>query len=60
MKIGLERVLQALENEAIRIGANALVGINITANSSTGTALNLLGSSDSITVIGTAVLVADI
>lgn len=60
MKIGLERVLQALENEALGIGANAVVGINITANSSTGTALNILGSSDSITVIGTAVLVAEI
>ena len=49
-------VLKSLESQAIDLGANAVVGIRIAANNSTGTAWSG-GSSDSLTAIGTAVVV---
>lgn len=49
-------VLKSLEAQALILGANAVVGISIAANNSTGTAWSG-GSSDSLTAIGTAVVV---
>jgi len=53
----VENVLAELEIQAIKIGANAVIGVQIAANNSTGMALNILGSSDSITLIATAVII---
>jgi uncharacterized protein YbjQ (UPF0145 family) len=48
--------LKSLEIQAQELGANAVIGISIEANNSTGTGLTG-GSSDSITATGTAVVI---
>ena len=53
----VQNVLNELEIQAKKLGANAVIGVNIAANNSTGMALNILGSSDSITLIATAVVI---
>ena len=51
-----QAALKSLESQAQALGANAVIGISIVANNSTGTGLTG-GSSESITATGTAVVI---
>jgi len=54
-----ESALAGLEEQAISIGANAIIGITISANSSQGGSAAFFGSSDAIIAMGTAVVVEE-
>ncbi len=55
-----ESALIGLEKQAIEIGANAIIGITVSANSSQGGSSALFGSSDAVLAMGTAVLLEEI
>ena len=59
LKNAAEVALLGLEKQAIEIGANAIVGITMAANSSQGGSSALFGSSDAIIAIGTAVVIEE-
>jgi len=50
-----EIALFNLKSEAALLGANAVIGLRIALNNSTGSALNIAGSSEAVMLIGTAV-----
>lgn len=55
-----EIALFNLKYEAAMIGANAIIGLRFALNNSTGSALNIAGSSEAIMLIGTAVIIRKI
>ena len=55
-----ESSLIALENIALAVGANAVVGVTFSANSSQGGSAALFGSSDAVIAMGTAVLLEEL
>ena len=55
-----ESALIGLEKQAIEIGANAIIGITVSANSSQGGSSAFAGSSDAVLALGTAVLLEDL
>ncbi len=56
LDLALNNALIDLENEARVLGANAVVGLQIAANSSQGASAAFMGSSEGIIAIGTAVI----
>lgn len=56
LDMALNNALLDMERQARVIGANAIVAIQIAANSSQGASAALMGSSEGIVVIGTAVI----
>lgn len=55
-----ESALIGLEKQALEIGANAIIGITVSANSSQGGSSTFAGSSDAVLALGTAVLLEDL
>lgn len=55
LSIALQGSLRAIREEAAGLGANAIVGLSMAANSSEGASALLGGSSDAIVLLGTAV-----
>ena len=53
----IEVAFQEIDEQAFKIGANAIVGLFVAINNSTGAAINVMGSSDAVTVLGTAVVI---
>lgn len=54
-----ENALLSLQEQALSIGANAIIGVTVSANSSQGGSAALFGSSDAIIAVGTAVVIED-
>lgn len=57
LKIALDGSLEELRQEASRVGANAVVGLSMSANSSSGGSEIFGGASDAIVLLGTAVVI---
>jgi len=51
----MEAAIFDLEDQVLRRGGNAAIGVSFALNSSTGSASNILGSSEGVMVLGTAV-----
>ena len=49
-----------LKSEAAMIGADAVIGVKFALNNSTGSAMNIAGSSEAVMLIGTAVKITKI
>lgn len=56
LDLALNSALMELEQHARVLGANAVVALQIAANSSQGASAPMMGSSDGVIVIGTAVI----
>jgi len=59
LSAAMEAAIFDLEDQVLSRGGNAAIGVSFALNSSMGSASNILGASEGVMVLGTAVVLAD-